>query len=379
LAIRSLSVLAAFSAGLILSSGPSRAAQDPGPAEVRLVTVASGLEHPWGLAFLPDGRFLVTERPGSLRVVGRDGRIGPPLGGVPKVDAVNQGGLLDIVLDPGFAKNRMVYLSYTEPREGGNGTTVARGVLGEAGLSGVQVIFRQLPAMSGGHHFGSRLVFGRDGTLFVTLGDRGSGRDSAQTLDNHLGKIVRINPDGSVPTDNPFVGRKGALPEIWSYGHRNVQGAALHPVTGELWANEHGPKGGDELNRVLPGRNYGWPVVTYGKEYSGLKISDSGTAPGMESPVHYWVPSIATSGLAFYTGNRFPDWRGDAFVGGLKSQQLVRLRIEGDRVAQEERLLRGDVRDRVRDVRQGPDGDIYLLTDEMDGRLLRLEPGSKLH
>jgi glucose/arabinose dehydrogenase len=377
--IRLLSVLAALAAGLLVPAVPSRAAEEGAvPAELRLVTVASGLEHPWGLAFLPDGRFLVTERPGSLRIVERDGRIGPPLAGVPKVDAVNQGGLLDVALDPDFAKNRRVYLSYTEPREGGNGTTVAHGVLGDAGLATVQVIFRQQPAMTGGHHFGSRLVFARDGTLFITLGDRGSGRDRAQTLDNHLGKIVRINRDGSVPSDNPFVGRKGALPEIWSYGHRNVQGAALHPVTGELWANEHGPKGGDELNRVLPGRNYGWPVVTYGKEYSGLKISDSGTAPGMESPVHHWVPSIATSGLAFYTGDRFPDWRGDAFVGGLKSQQVVRLRLDGNRVAQEERLLRGDVRDRVRDVRQGPDGGIYLLTDEMDGRLLRLEPGSKL-
>jgi glucose/arabinose dehydrogenase len=371
-----LPVFCIVAALVLLPAAAPRAAEE-GPA-VGIVTVASGLEHPWGLAFLPDGRFLVTERPGSLRIVGRNGRIGPPLAGVPNVDAVNQGGLLDVVLDPAFAKNRLVYLSYTEPREGGNGTTVARGVLGEDGLSGVQVLFRQLPAMSGGHHFGSRLVFGRDGTLFVTLGDRGSGRDRAQTLDNHLGKIVRINADGSVPSDNPFVGRKGALPEIWSYGHRNVQGAALHPVTGELWANEHGPRGGDELNRVLPGRNYGWPVVTFGREYSGLEISDSGTAPGMESPVHHWVPSIATSGLMFYTGDKFPDWRGDAFVGGLKSQQLVRLRVEGDRVAQEERLLRGDVRDRVRDVRLGPDGYIYLLTDEMDGRLLRLEPGSKL-
>lgn len=375
---RLLSVIGAFAASLALTAGPSRAAEGPASPEVGLVTVASGLEHPWGLAFLPDGRFLVTERPGALRIVGRDGRIGPPLAGVPAVDAVNQGGLLDVALDPDHSKNRLVYLSYTEPRDGGNGTTVARGVLGEAGLTQVQVIFRQQPAMTGGHHFGSRLVFGRDGKLFITLGDRGSGRDRAQTLDNHIGKIVRINTDGSVPADNPFVGRKGALPEIWSYGHRNVQGAALHPVTGELWANEHGPKGGDELNRVLPGRNYGWPVVTYGREYSGLKISDSGTAPGMESPVHYWVPSIATSGLMFYTGDRFPDWRGDAFVGGLKSQQVVRLRIDGNRVAQEERLLRGDVRDRVRDVRQGPDGYIYLLTDEMDGRLLRLEPGSKL-
>jgi glucose/arabinose dehydrogenase len=370
-----LTACIAIGALALLSAAPTPAADDAAP---QIATVASGLEHPWGLAFLPDGRFLVTERPGSLRIVGPDGRVGPPLVGVPEVDAVNQGGLLDVVLDPAFAKNRLVYLSYTEPREGGNGTTVARGVLGEAGLTNLKVIFRQLPAMSGGHHFGSRLVFGRDGTLFVTLGDRGSGRDSAQTLDNHLGKIVRINPDGSVPSDNPFVGRKGALPEIWSYGHRNVQGAALHPVTGELWANEHGPRGGDELNRVLAGRNYGWPVVSYGREYSGLSISDSGTAPGIEPPVHYWVPSIATSGLAFYTGDKYPDWRGDAFVGGLKSQQLVRLRIDGNRVAQEERLLRGDVRDRVRDVRQGPDGYIYLLTDEMDGRLLRLEPAGTL-
>jgi glucose/arabinose dehydrogenase len=378
LVIRLLSVLAALAAGLIVSAAPSRAAEGAAPAEVRLVTVASGLEHPWGLAFLPDGRFLVTERPGSLRIVGQDGRVGPPLSGVPKVDAVNQGGLLDVALDPGFAKNRLVYLSYTEARESGNGTTVARGVLGETGLTNVKVIFRQQPAMTGGHHFGSRLVFARDGTLFITLGDRGSGRDRAQTLDNHLGKIVRINADGSVPADNPFVGRKGALPEIWSYGHRNVQGAALHPASGELWANEHGPKGGDELNRVLPGRNYGWPVVTYGREYSGLEISESGTAPGIESPVHHWVPSIATSGLMFYTGDKFPGWRGDAFVGGLKSQQLVRLRLDSNRVTQEERLLRGDVRDRVRDVRQGPDGYIYVLTDEMDGRLLRLEPAGNL-
>ena len=372
--IRLPSFLAALAVGLILSSGPSRAAEDPGPANVRLVTVASGLEHPWGLAFLPDGRFLVTERPGLLRIVGRDGRVGPPLAGVPKVDAVNQGGLLDVVLDPGFAKNRMVYLSYTEPREGGNGTTVARGVLGEAGLSGVQVIFRQLPAMSGGHHFGSRLVFARDGTLFVTLGDRGSGRDQAQTLDNHIGKIVRINPDGRVPSDNPFVGRKGALPEIWSYGHRNVQGAALHPATGELWANEHGPKGGDELNRDRAGLNYGWPLATYGVEYSGKSISDSPTAPGIEAPVHYWVPSIATSGLLFYTGDRFPKWQGNAFVGGLASQQVSRLELDGNRVVREEVLFKGVLNQRVRDVEQGPDGYIYLLTDEDNGQLLRIEP-----
>ncbi len=278
---------------------------------------------------------------------------------------------------PAFAKNRLVYLSYTEPREGGNGTSVARGVLEGGNLTGVQVIFRQQPAMQGGHHFGSRLVFARDGTLFVTLGERNIGRAQAQTLDNTLGKIVRINPDGTIPPDNPFVGREGALPEIWSYGHRNVQGAALHPVTGELWANEHGPKGGDELNRVLPGRNYGWPTVSYGTEYTGGKISDGGTAPGIEPPVHYWVPSIATSGLMFYTGAQFPAWRGSAFVGGLKSQQLVRLRLDGDRVVEEERLLRGVVKERVRDVEQGPDGYIYLLTDEDNGRLLRLQPAAK--
>jgi glucose/arabinose dehydrogenase len=351
-------------------------AGDDERSDLELITVTSGLAHPWGMAFLPDGRVLVTERPGRLRIIDRDGKAGPPIAGVPAVDAKGQGGLLDVALDPAFAKNRLVYLSYSEPREGGNGTSVARGVLEGGNLTGVQVIFRQQPAMQSGYHFGSRLVFGRDGTLFVTLGERNIGRERAQALDNTLGKIVRINPDGSIPPDNPFVGRSGALPEIWSYGHRNVQGAALHPVTGELWANEHGPKGGDELNRVLPGRNYGWPTVSYGTEYSGQKISDSGTAPGIEPPVHYWVPSIATSGLMFYTGERFPAWRGSAFVGGLKSQQLVRLRLEGDRVVEEERLLRGVVKERVRDVEQGPDGCIYLLTDEDNGRLLRLQPAA---
>ena len=352
-------------------------AGDDERSDLDLITITAGLEHPWGMAFLPDGRVLVTERPGRLRIIERDGKAGPPIAGVPPVDAKGQGGLLDVALDPAFAKNRLVYLSYSEPREGGNGTSVARGVLEGGSLTGVQVIFRQQPAMQSGHHFGSRLVFARDGRLFVTLGERNIGRAHAQTLDNTLGKIVRINPDGSIPPDNPFVGRKGALPEIWSYGHRNVQGAALHPVTGELWANEHGPKGGDELNRVLPGRNYGWPTVSYGTEYTGEKISDSGTAPGFEPPVHYWVPSIATSGLMFYTGDRFPAWRGSAFVGGLKSQQLVRLRLDGDRVVEEERLLRGVAKERVRDVEQGPDGYIYLLTDEDNGRLLRLQPAAK--
>jgi glucose/arabinose dehydrogenase len=350
---------------------------DDARGDLDLVTVTSGLEHPWGMAFLPDGRVLVTERPGRLRIIERDGKTGPPISGVPPVDAKGQGGLLDVALDPAFATNRLVYLSYSEPREGGNGTSVARGVLEGGGLTGVQVIFRQQPAMQGGYHFGSRLVFDRGGRLFITLGERNVGRAQAQTLDNTIGKVVRINSDGSIPPDNPFVGREGALPEIWSYGHRNVQGAALHPVTGELWANEHGPKGGDELNRVLPGRNYGWPTVSYGVEYSGAKISDSGTAPGIEPPAHYWVPSIATSGLMFYTGERFPAWRGCVFVGGLKSQQLVRLRLDGDRVVEEERLLRGVIKERVRDVEQGPDGYIYLLTDEDNGRLLRLQPAGR--
>jgi glucose/arabinose dehydrogenase len=352
-------------------------AGDDERSDLDLVTITADLEHPWGMAFLPDGRVLVTERPGRLRIIERDGQKGPPIAGVPVVEAKGQGGLLDVALDPAFATNRLVYLAYTEPREGGNGTSVARGVLEGGSLTGVQVIFRQQPAMQGGFHFGSRLVFDRGGRLFITLGERNVGRAQAQTLDNTIGKIVRINPDGSIPTDNPFVGREGALPEIWSYGHRNVQGAALHPVTGELWANEHGPKGGDELNRVLPGRNYGWPTVSYGVEYSGAKISDSGTAPGIEPPVHYWVPSIATSGLLFYTGERFPAWRGSAFVGGLKSQQLVRLVLDGDRVVEEARLLRGVVQQRVRDVEQGPDGYIYLLTDEENGRLLRLQPAGK--
>ena len=341
---------------------------------VRLVEVASGLEHPWGMAFLPDGAVLVTERPGRLRVVGKDGGVSQPVEGVPAVDAVGQGGLLDVALDPDFAANRLVYLSYAEPREGGNATAVARGRLADSRLDQLEVIFRQQPALAGRHHFGSRLVFARDGRLFVTLGDRYKEKDRAQTLDSHLGKVIRIERDGRVPVDNPFVDRAGALPEIWSYGHRNVQGAALHPATGNLWTNEHGPKGGDELNLTLPGRNYGWPAITYGVDYSGAIISDETAAPGMEQPVHYWVPSIATSGLAFCTGSRFPRWQGNAFVGGLRSQQLVRLELDGDRVVHEEVLLKGVIERRIRDVKQGPDGYLYLLTDEKDGRLLRIEP-----
>jgi glucose/arabinose dehydrogenase len=342
--------------------------------KVRVVTAAQGLQHPWGMAFLPDGRLLVTERPGRLRIIAVDGSLSPSLEGLPPVAVTGQGGLLDVALDPDFGANQLVYWSYTEPREGGNGTAVARGRLTERGLADVQVIFRQDVTIDGRHHFGSRLVFGRDGRLFVTLGDRNSERARAQTLDSHIGKVVRIERDGKVPADNPFVGQAGARPEIWSYGHRNVQGAALHPATGELWTNEHGPRGGDELNRTLAGRNYGWPTVTYGKEYSGKTISESPTAPGIEPPVRYWVPSIATSGLLFYTGERFPQWRGNAFVGGLAGQQLSRLELDGNRVAHEEAMFKGTLNLRVRDVEQGPDGLIYLLTDEDDGRLLRIEP-----
>ena len=342
------------------------------------VTVASGLERPWGLAFLPDGRMLVTEKPGRMRIVARDGRLSEPLQGLPKVEAAGQGGLLDVALDPQLASNALVYWSFSEadPDGGsGNSTAVARGRLdaNATRLADVQVIFRQKPKFASRAHFGSRLVFARDGRLFVTLGDRFSRRDDAQRLDNHHGKIIRIEADGKVPADNPFVGKPGALPEIWSYGHRNVQGAALHPATGELWADEHGPQGGDELNVVDAGRNYGWPVITFGAEYgSGAKIGEGTAKPGMEPPLTHWVPSIATSGLAFLTSERYPGWKGNAFVGALKAQLLVRLELDGRKVVREERLLQ-DWGERIRDVRQGPDGWLYLLTDSANGRVIRLE------
>jgi glucose/arabinose dehydrogenase len=343
-------------------------------ARIRVATVAGGLENPWGLAFLPDGRMLVTERPGRLRLVEKDGRLSAPLGGVPEVYARGQGGLLDVVLDPRFAENRLVYLSFAEPGQGGAGTAVARGRLGEGGLEDVAVVFRQQPKVGGGNHWGSRLVFARDGTLFVTLGDRFAYRERAQDLGAHLGKIVRINPDGSVPKDNPFVGRAGALPEIWSLGHRNAQGAALNPATGALWEIEHGARGGDEINIPEAGKNYGWPIITYGVDYSGAKIGEGTAKPGMEQPIYYWDPSIAPSGMAFYAGDKVPAWRGNLFVGALKAQCLVRLELDGAKVVKEERLLAG-LGERIRDVRAGPDGFLYLLTDSSDGRILRIEPG----
>ncbi|WP_280154960.1 PQQ-dependent sugar dehydrogenase [Piscinibacter sp. XHJ-5] len=349
---------------------------------VKPVTLVRGLDHPWSFAFLPGGdrepRVLVTEKAGRLRIARTDGEIGPAITGLPPVDARGQGGLLDVVPDPQYERNRWIYWSYSEPAEGGtNSTAVARGKLETEGLQGrltdVQVIFRQAPKVASSAHFGSRLVFARDGRLFVTLGDRFSRRDDAQTLGNLHGKIVRIEADGRVPADNPFVARQGARPEIWSLGHRNVQGAALHPQTGELWTHEHGPQGGDEVNVADAGRNYGWPVITYGAEYgSGAKIGEGMAKAGMEQPLVHWVPSIAPSGMAFLTSERYPGWKGGLFVGALRGQLLVRLEVDGRKVVSQERLLQ-DFGERIRDVRQGPDGWLYLLTDSSDGKLVRLE------
>jgi len=364
-----------FSSLLILMACTRMAAQDYRTEQgtIHLATVASGLEHPWAMTWLPDGRMLVTERPGRVRIVDADGTLSPALANVPEVFAQGQGGLLDVILDPGFAENRLIYLSYAEPGEGGAGTAVARARLGEGGLEEVTVIFRQAPKLGGGAHFGSRLVFAPDGNLFITTGERNQ-RPMSQQLDRHQGKVIRIRPGGGVPPDNPFVGRSEARPEIWSYGHRNLQGAALHPETGLLWTVEHGAMGGDELNQPRPGRNYGWPVITYGRDYTGRRIGEGTTKEGMEQPVHYWDPSIAPSGMAWYTGDRFPAWRGDLFVGSLKFGLLVRLELEGERVTHEERMLQG-LDTRIRDVRQGPDGLLYLLTDESNGKILRIEPG----
>ncbi len=345
--------------------------------KLRIVPVARGLEHPWGMAFLPDGRMLVTERQGRLRVVGRDGMLDPaPVAGLPRVDPIGQGGLMDVALHPKHADNGWIYWTYVQ-RDVGYGTELARGKLaGQAGawrMSDVQVLFRMLPKSGGGLHFGSRIVFARDGSLFVTLGERGD-MDRAQRLDDHGGKIVRLGEDGKPAPGNPFAAKPGARPEIYSYGNRNVQGAALHPQTGALWAIEHGPQGGDELNLIRAGANYGWPVITWGVNYGiGTRIGEGTAKAGMEQPVKYWIPSPAISGMAFYAGDRFPKWRGDLLIGALRGQALIRVRLQGERFAAEEFMLRGAV-PRIRDVRSGPDGYVYLLSDERDGALLRLEP-----
>ena len=366
--------------GAGLLAAPSVLAQDSietRRAAVRIETVAKGLENPWGLAFLPDGRMLVTERPGRLRVVSARGEPSQPLRGLPQIRGRGQGGLLDVALDPNFAENRFVYLSFAEPRDGGAATSVARGRLNEAGtgLDRTEVVFRQEPAHTGPNHFGSRLVFDRAGALFVTVGDRYDLRDQAQNLGNHLGKILRIRPEGGPAPGNPFVGQEGKRPEIWSVGHRNVQGAALNPATGELWTAEHGARGGDEINIPRSGRNYGWPVITYGRDYSGAKIGIGTAKEGMEQPIHYWDPSIAPSGMAFYTGDRLPEWRGDVFVGALAGSHVTRLRFEGEKLVEEERLFE-TLGERIRDVRQGPYGFLYLLTDSEQGRILRVRPAA---
>jgi len=355
----------------------ARAPEMLSDVRVNVAEIAAGLDHPWALVFLPDGRLLITERAGNLRIVTREGEIGAPIRGLPPVDARGQGGLLDVVLGPSFATDRMIYWSYAEPRgDGANGTSVARGRLSADGarVEDVQVIFRQLPAWRSNAHFGSRLVFDREGRLYVTLGERSQRepRVLAQDLRTHIGKIVRINPDGSVPADNPFVGHTDVRPEIWSYGNRNVQGADLHPETGALWAIEHGPRGGDEVNIILAGRNYGWPVISYGEEYDGSPIGEGiAVQDGMEQPIYYWDPVIAPGDMDFYGGDLFP-WRGDLLIAGLISEGLVRLELDGARVVGEERFALGV--GRVRDLAEAEDGAIWIVTDEDNGRLLRLTP-----
>jgi glucose/arabinose dehydrogenase len=341
--------------------------------DLKVETVAGGLAHPWALAFLPDGNILVTERPGRMRIATPDGKLSAPLQNLPKVAANGQGGLHDVVLDRGFADNKTVYFCFAEPAGGGARTAMARAMLGDGKLDDVKVIFRQEGPLSSGRHFGCRIVQTPDNHLFLTMGDHGSSPNEAQNLGNHIGKIVRIAPDGSVPKDNPFVGRADAKPEIWSYGHRNSQGAALHPSTGKLWEHEHGPRGGDEVNIPEKGKNYGWPVIGFGIDYNGATIHESTSKPGMEQPIKQWTPIIAPSGMAFYQGELFPAWKGNLFVGGLATRILVRLTLDGDKVTGEERLLQG-LRERIRDVRNGPDGAIYLLTDNSAGRILRVTP-----
>jgi glucose/arabinose dehydrogenase len=363
--------------------GQTRAPEAKKNVAFEVVTVAEGLDKPWGLTFLPGGKMLVTEKPGRLRVVTPDGKLSVPVAGLPEVDARGQGGLLDVALDPRFASNQLVYWSYSEPgAEGANNTAVARGKFVDGAapkVDAVQVIYHQAPSLKSTMHYGGRLVFGRDGTLFVTQGERSitPGRMQAQQMDSLLGKIVRINSDGTIPKDNPFVGKDGVRPEIWSFGHRNVQAATLNPATGDLWEVEHGTRGGDEINISRKGKDYGWPTIAYGIEYRGGPITGGITAKeGMEQPIYYWDPVIAPSGMVFYTGDLFPAWKGSLFVGGLVTTNLVRLDVQGEKILGEERLLKElqPNAERIRDVRQGPDGAIYLLTDNTAGRILKLVP-----
>ncbi len=353
--------------GLAPASAPAA-----GQKAYRAVTVAQGFVHPWGMAFLPDGRMLVTERRGRLRIVTASGQISKPVSGLPNIAAIGQGGLLDVALHPDFKTNALIYFSFAEPGPGGQGTAVARARLEGLSLLDVTIIFRQQPKLSGGFHFGSRLVFARDGTLYISMGDRGR-MGQAQNRRNHQGTIARVNDDGSIPRDNPFINHPDALPEIYTYGNRNVQGMALNPWTGIVWAQEHGPKGGDEVNILKAGANYGWPVITYGIDYDGSIISDLTHKKNMEQPVLHWTPSIAPSGMAFYDGKRFPQWRGDLFVGALKDRHLRRIDLDGDKVVGQEILLE-ELGERIRDVRSGPDGYLWVLTDSPRGKLIRIEP-----
>ncbi|MDP3382769.1 MAG: PQQ-dependent sugar dehydrogenase [Phenylobacterium sp.] len=361
--------------------GQTRAPEVSADVAYEVVTVAEGLDKPWAIAFLPDGRMLVTEKPGRLRIVTAAGALSEPVTGLPEVDARDQGGLLDAVLDPDFAQNNLIYWSYAEPRGNGtNSTAVARGRLVEDGaaarVEAVEVIFQQNPAMDSTKHYGNRLVFDRGGHLLIALGERSimDGRVQAQDMNSALGKVVRINRDGSIPADNPFVGKDGVRPEIFASGVRNVQAAALHPTTGALWEIEHGARGGDELNIIEAGKDYGWPTIAYGLEYSGNAIGEGQTAqPGMEQPAYYWDPVIGPSGMVFYQGDLFPAWKDSLFVGALRDKHLVRLTLDGDRVVGEERLAT-DVNARIREVEQGPDGAIYLATDSAEGKILKLVP-----
>jgi glucose/arabinose dehydrogenase len=343
--------------------------------DLKVTTVARGLEYPWGLAFLPDNLMIVTERKGQIRIVSGNGQLSDPLKGVPKVVNGGQGGILDVALDPAYVENNYIYISYSEPGVGGSGTAVVKAKLDIAQnrLKDLRVIFRQFPKTHSSHHYGSRLVFDHDSKLFITIGERGE-RDRTQNFSINRGQVIRINSDGSIPKNNPFIGRKGYRPEVWSYGHRNPQGAALHAETGRLWTAEHGARGGDEINTPLAGKNYGWPVIAYGKHYSGGQIGEGTHKSGMEQPLYYWDPSIAPSGIDFYTGDNFPKWKGNLLVGALKLRLLSRLILNGEKVVHEERLLKG-LGERIRHVRQGPGGYIYLLTDTIKGRILRLERG----
>ncbi|MEQ1578832.1 MAG: PQQ-dependent sugar dehydrogenase [Hyphomicrobium sp.] len=373
--------IAGFAFGMLSFWAPlAHAAQTNAPStassRVKIETVAKGLANPWGLQVLPDGRFLVTERPGRLKLISADGKTAWDISGVPKCETQRQGGLLDVALSPGFASDGLIFFSFSEPRgEAGNGTSVARAKLvlgGEGGhLENVQIIFQQQPAINSAAHFGSRLVFARDGTLFVTTGDRFSARDQAQNPGNHLGKVIHITADGAPAADNPKLASWDG--KVWSIGHRNMQGAALHPQTGQLWTVEHGAMGGDELNHPEAGKNYGWPVITYGRDYNGKSIGVGTAKDGMEQPVYYWDPSIAVSGLMFYTGDMFPSWRGNALIGALNGAQLQRLVFANGVVVAQETLL-GEFGERIRDVRQAPDGSVLVLTDSPQGRLLRLSP-----